>query len=447
MKKLHIKILLLFAFVSSCQLTDVLDQDPPNNLVPENVVKTESDAKAILNGVYSQIISFIKCLHIYVFRLIPGALSGSMSTIGFGSAAEFATNSLLYENSHVENFWLIKYRVMDAANNTIKLVGELPDSEFTGNNKNEIIGEAHFLRAMATFDLLRYFGEFYDVNSPYGIIVRTTPVNFVTRNKERSTVLETYSQILLDLDYAIANAPEFSVSFRASKLAAKALKARVLLFMGNPEEAAFVADEVISSPLRSLEGTFEQVFNKGLNSNEMILMTHRNADSDTEDNNRKRFYSGRTGTTWLPAIMNGDPRVPLTYSGQNILKVNHVNTYRPTYFIRLAEMYLIKAEGLAFSNLASLEEIQEPLNVVRLRAGIGESQAVTIQEVKEEIFNEYVRELVFENGSEWFSAIRFNKIMDLKPQITSSNQFILPIPESEISGNAKVTLSDQNPGY
>lgn len=62
-------------------------------------------------------------------------------------------------------------------------------------------------------------------------------------------------------------------------------------------------------------------------------MTHRKADSDTEDNNRKRFYSGRTGTTWLPAIMNGDPRVPLTYSGQNILKVNHVNTYRPTYFI------------------------------------------------------------------------------------------------------------------
>lgn len=55
MKKLHIKILLLFAFVSSCQLTDVLDQDPPNNLVPENVVKTESDAKAISWG-YSQII-------------------------------------------------------------------------------------------------------------------------------------------------------------------------------------------------------------------------------------------------------------------------------------------------------------------------------------------------------------------------------------------------------
>lgn len=56
---------------------------------------------------------------------------------------------------------------MDAANNTIKLVGELPGFRITGNNKNEIIGEAHFLRAMATFDLLRYFGEFYDVNSPY----------------------------------------------------------------------------------------------------------------------------------------------------------------------------------------------------------------------------------------------------------------------------------------
>lgn len=78
MKKLHIKILLLFAFVSSCQLTDVLDQDPPNNLVPENVVKTESDAKAILNGVYSQIISFSNAYYYMYSELIPGALSGSM---------------------------------------------------------------------------------------------------------------------------------------------------------------------------------------------------------------------------------------------------------------------------------------------------------------------------------------------------------------------------------
>jgi len=37
--------------------------------------------------------------------------------------------------------------------------------------------------------------------------------------------------------------------------------------------------------------------------------------------------------------------------------------------------------------------------------------------------------------------------MTLKPQITSSNQYILPIPEEEINSNSLVNLADQNPGY
>jgi hypothetical protein len=144
--------------------------------------------------------------------------------------------------------------------------------------------------------------------------------------------------------------------------------------------------------------------------------------------------------------MNGDPRQAVSYSGTTILKTNHVATYRPTYFLRLAEMYLIRAEALAMSG-ASLEEIKQPLNVIRLRAGIGVSQATTLEAVKNDIFAEYVRELVFENGSEWFAAIRFNKIMQLKPSITSVNQFILPIPENEIIGNGALSNSDQNQGY
>lgn len=446
MKKLIIPIVSLL-ILASCELTDVLDQNPPNNLVPENVVENETDAKAILNGVYSTIISFSSA-HYYLYsELIPAALSGSMSSIGFGTAnSEFVTNSVLFDNPNVNSFWTILYKVVDGANNTIALVDQLPESEFSGNTKSEIIGEAHFLRAMATFDVLRYFGQFYDLNSEYGIILRTEPVNFVTRDKARSTVAASYDQILRDLDFAIANAPDFSVNYRASKTAARALKVRVLLFMGNYSEAANLADEVIASQTRQLESDFPSVFDKGVNSSELILMTHRAPDSDTEDNNRKRFYSGRTGNTWYPELMEDDPRQEFTYDGLSILKVNNEETYRPTYFLRLAQMYLIKAEALAFLE-APLEEIQEPLNEIRLRAGLEPSEASSIEEVKEEIFNEYVRELAFENGTEWFAAIRFGKIMELKPQITSTDQFILPIPEDEIFGNADLNLSDQNPGY
>ncbi len=446
MKKIIIYIFSALLF-TSCELTDVINQNPPNHLVPENVLQNEGDATALLNGVYSTIISYSSA-HYYMYsELIPAGMSGAMSTIGTGSAnTQFTTNTLLFDNSNVNSFWIIIYQVINGTNNVIKLVDQMPDNLFELKSKKEIVGEAHFLRAMATFEALRYFGEFYDLGSRYGVILRDEPVNFVTRDKKRSSVQESYTMILDDLDKAIADAPEFSVSYRGSKTAAKALKARVLLFMGRYQEAASVAAEVIADNKRSLESTFANVFNKGLTSSEMILMTHRHANSDTEDNNRKRFYAGRTGTTWLPGYMNGDPRQAVSYSGTTILKTNHVATYRPTYFLRLAEMYLIRAEALAMSG-ASLEEIKQPLNVIRLRAGIGVSQATTLEAVKNDIFAEYVRELVFENGSEWFAAIRFNKIMQLKPSITSVNQFILPIPENEIIGNGALSNSDQNQGY
>jgi len=446
MKKLIIFAFTAFVF-TSCELTDVVDNDPPNNLVPENVVTNEDDARALLNGIYTTIIS-VPSSHYYMYsELIPAALSGSMSSIGFGTNnTDFVTNNLKAENTHGRDYWKMLYSVMDGANNTISLVGALPEDEFAGNGKQEIIGEAHFLRAMATFDALRYYGQFWDLTSEYGVIVRTEPVNFVTRDISRSSVQQTYTQVLADLDHAIANAPDFSVTYRASKTAAKALKARVLLFMGDYQGAAQMADQVIMDQTRSLEGDFASVFSTGLNSSEMILMTHRHAESDTEDNNRKRFYPGRTGTTWLPELMEGDPRQPLTYNGINTIKVNNVETFRPTYFIRLAEMYLIKAEALAFSG-ASLEEAKAPLDAIRLRAGLEPSVATSIEELKEDIFEEWLRELVFENGSEWFAAIRFGKIMELKPSVTSSDQFILPIPEDEIYGNANLTLADQNPGY
>lgn len=445
-KGLVLVISFLF-LITSCELTDVLDNDPPNNLVPENVIENEADAYALLNGIYT-VITIKTSNYYYQFtETLPSTLIGSMKQTAFGAThAQFKTNDITFDNSAVNSFWKALYKVVNQTNNVIVLTEDLSDTEFSGNNKSEIIGEAHFLRAMATFDVLRYFGQFYDPNSNLGIILRAEPTNFVTKDKARNTVAECYAQIISDLDFAIANAPIYSVSYRGSKTAAKALKAKVLLFQEKYAEAAALADEVINEGTVNLEPDFETVFSKGLNSSEMILMTHRDENSDIEDANTKRFYTGRTGTTWFPILMAGDPREEFTYDGSKILKTNHEDTFRPTYFMRLAEMYLIKAEGLAFSG-ASLEDSSEPLNIIRNRAGIGDTPALTIDELKDDIFNEIARELAFENGSEWFAAIRFDKAMILKPEIISSNQYILPIPEEEINGNGALTLANQNPGY
>lgn len=446
MKKYIIYSLLALLTVS-CEIVDAIDQDPPNNLVPDNVIENSDDAEALLNGAYGQMVSYTVS-HYYMYsELIPSALIGTMSTAGGGTAnGEFAENDLQSDNSNVNSFWKIIYAVMDASNNSIDLTQKLPDTEISDALRSEIIGEAHFLRAMTTFDVLRYFGQFYDRSSELGIVLRTEPVNFVTRSKARNTVEECYTQILSDLDFAIANAPDFNVNYRASKVAAQALKARVLLYMGEYEAAAAAADLVINNSARSLEPTFSEAFSKGNSSSEIILQLYRDENSDTDQNNRKRFYTGRAGTTWFPELMTGDPRQPITYSGLTVLKTNNTATYRPTYFMRLSEIYLIKSEALARSG-ASVEVSLTPLNVIRNRAGNDDATASTTAEVLDLIFEEIIKELAFENGADWFAAIRFDKAMELKPTITSVDQYILPIPLPEIEGNEFINFENQNPGY
>ena len=444
MKKTIIYSAILF-LVMSCDLVDVLENDPPDNLVSENVVETEADARALLNGIYSTIT--VNRFYYMHTELIPSALIGSMSRVSAGPEDEqFEVNELQFDNGTVNGFWAAFYEVINIANNVVALTEALPEGQITTESRKEIIGEAYFLRAMGTFDALRYYGEFFDESSNLGIVLRSEPTNFVNRDKARNTVAECYAQILSDLDIAIADAPEYSVSYRGSKTAAKALKAKVLLYMGNYIEAALLADEVINDGFTSLEADFETAFNNGLNSSEMIFMLYRDENSDTEGNAKRNYFGRASITGWFADLMNVDPRQAFTHSDSTVLKTNHEDTFRPTYFSRLSEMYLIKAESLAFSG-ASLADASAPLNSIRNRAGIGDTTATTIDELKDDIFNEIARELAFENGSEWFAAIRFDKAMTLKPEIISSNQYILPIPENEISGNGAITLADQNPGY
>ncbi|QTE22363.1 RagB/SusD family nutrient uptake outer membrane protein [Polaribacter cellanae] len=446
MKKAILYIITLF-LIYSCELTNVLENDPPNNLVSENVVKNQTDARALLNGCYA-IISLNQYYYVYT-ELIPSTLIGSMSRVGSNSdLVPFAENSLSYDNSYSYSFWNAFYKVIDGANHTIFQTTKLSSNLIPDTARKEIIGEARFVRAMATFDVLRYFGQFFDMNSKFGIILRTEPANFVNRDKARSTVAECYAQILADLDAAIADAPDYSVSYKGSKTAAKALKARVLVYQGKYAEAAVLANEVINDGTTSLEADFETAFSTGIKSSEMILMVY--TDEETEQlrgYNVKRFYSGRPAeNNWFTTLMDTDPRKPFTYEDKEVLKTTNKEVYKPTYFLRLPEMYLIKAEGLAFSG-ASLADASAPLNVIRNRAGIGNTLATNIQELKDDIFNEYARELAYENGAEWFAAIRFGKAEELKPSIKNSDQYILPIPRGEIENNAGLSLADQNPGY
>ncbi|HPB53829.1 MAG TPA: RagB/SusD family nutrient uptake outer membrane protein, partial [Saprospiraceae bacterium] len=112
--------------------------------------------------------------------------------------------------------------------------------------------------------------------------------------------------------------------------------------------------------------------------------------------------------------------------------------------LRLAEMYLIRAEANARLN-GNINDIRKDLNTIRSRAGLEEAVANSIDELLLAIEAERRVELAFE-GHRWFDLVRTDRAIDLLPNVTQKYQYLFPIPQSELLANTNPGMK-QNPGY
>ena len=452
--KYIILILSLGLAMASCELVETLDTEDPNNLGDENAVLTQADSESILIGAYSNMNqdAYYSRLHPVYGPLLSGYGSSTGSTT---RTITFQTesNTVTPDENALGNTWDDCYDLANAASNVIALVGALDNALFTpASRQGEIIAEAHFLRALAHFDALRFWGRFWDTSSALGIPLRVEPGDAANANLPRSTVAESYAQIITDLDNAIANGPDFSNSWLASKQAAMALKARVALYMGDNSLANTLATQVLADANFSLEANYADIFTNRLSSSELIFGMFA---SVTEGSGHSFFYVVPPGGRYdyapsqkLVDLLANDPRsaTTLTVTGLG----PQVNKYPnlaagddPSYIIRLGEVQLIKAEALA-RGAGSVADARDALNVIRMRAGVAPSTAATVAAVLAEIQEEKVKELAFEGSHEWFDAIRFGNIMQIKASVTNENKYVLPIPDIEVDPNDNL---DQNPGY
>lgn len=113
--------------------------------------------------------------------------------------------------------------------------------------------------------------------------------------------------------------------------------------------------------------------------------------------------------------------------------------------IRLAEVYLIRAEANAKSN--HLLEALSDLNTIRIRAGLPEITTQSQEEVLLAIEKERQVELFCEWGNRWFDLIRTGRaaiVLSAGKPNWNSSAVRYPIPQSEIDANRSLT---QNDGY
>jgi len=444
--------------VSSCEVFDGLEPTPQQSLPPEDAIQDAEGAESALTGTYSFLNQdgyYGRMQPVYgpILSGYMGSTSGTTRDITFQSES----NSVQPNDNTLAGLWDDIYEVANAASNVIQRVGDLTDDDgFTENRRTQIIAEARFLRALAHFDALRFFGRFWDTSSELGIPLRLEPGDATNAQIPRSSVSEVYASVMTDLDDVIANAPAFSINYLASRDAGRALKSRVALYAGDYAMAAQLADEVIAGGNFTLEANYGDIFANKLNSSEVVFAMFA---SQTEGSGHSFFYlspsspigEGRydyAPTAQYIALMEGDPRAEASFGetpdGPEVRKYPSLTTSEdPSYIIRLAELHLIKAEALLRSG-GAVQEAQDALNVVRNRAGVAPAATTDVDELLALIQEEKVKELAFEGSHSWFDAIRYDNIMSIKPTVTSENQYALPIPTIEVDPNNEIS---QNPGY
>jgi hypothetical protein len=469
MKKLHISIAfaVLIAMQYSCKKE--LNAPPSQAIVEGNVVVDQKSAENALNGAYSRFAASGNSLNVLshrwsVYHEIAPAMLAGLVQYGFGSIAEYQNNVTPAGST---TWWTSPYNILNAANGVIKEVGALDEAKFAPvSRKNEILGEARFLRAYAHWMLLGQFSEWFKVGSPYGVLLRKDALSLSSPKEARSTVQESYDFILEDLEFAISNAADVRPNYYANKTAAKALKLRLLMMRGQPADytaAISLANDIIANPNYQLETTMRNLFQvKGLTSKEVILGITPYPNQVA----RKATYEYVQSSVYLASpqfrnLLVGDPRSTWMYAKPvNPLVAQIKDSFYLTkyfgpkiedaYAFRLTEVYLLKAEALVRSG-GSITEAKNILKDIEGRAGVTDFSAIdnatTTDEMLLELYKEFSRNMVAEDGIEWFALLRlpFATVKQLRPTITDQKQYIMPIPTTEFQLNP--SIGPQNPGY
>jgi hypothetical protein len=439
MKKIVILVIILGSF-SSC---DVLDVESQSKIPVSEAYKDKSGIEKGILGAYASFQNFSYYGRAY---LIFSDLSSDVLIQPIdGTSSDYRqidNNAILTENGGVDGIWSSAYSAINAANNVIARVPEMTD--MTDDEKNKALAELYFIRALNHFNLMNYFGA---------IALKTTPtIGTSNLDVPRSSTAEVYQQIITDLTFAEQHLPASNLKVRASKYAATALLARVYLYKGDYGQAKQKATEVIDNGGYSLI-QYDQIFTDG--SAESIFeidFTPLNRNRIAEYNFPKSLKGRREvapSPKMLTAYETNDARDTVSIHFEGALA--YANKYNNlavgddnVIVLRLAEMYLIRAEAEAKLN-GDIDAIVSDIDVIRNRAGLGGTNADNYAELLLAIEQERLVEFAFE-GHRWFDLVRTGRAVEVLDNVTNTNQTLFPIPLTELQTNKNPDMQ-QNPGY
>jgi starch-binding outer membrane protein, SusD/RagB family len=224
-----------------------------------------------------------------------------------GITPQVATSTRETMNACFDEYWEMFYTAVNTVNTGLKNIPLVPDNILSAADKNTYTGELKALRAFYYWHLVETWGP---------VQINREPVNNVSTIGKRDTEQDIYAFMLEDVNDAITRlASKTAKTGHINLWAAKALKARILLYKGSKFsdnqaylDAAATADEVIAGSGLSFFTNYADCWNaaneNGISNKEVIWWVDY---SDILENNilPKRLKLDGSGNqmTWSQMIL------------------------------------------------------------------------------------------------------------------------------------------------
>lgn len=498
-RKIYILGLVLVAMVfNSCE--DALQEEVFSFIAPENFYNTATDAEAALVGVYAG----FRLGHMYDRHYMIGDMGtddtftgefrGNQDRIQIDEFTVDPNNGIFrerFENSYI------------TINRANAVISRVPSIEMNVDQRDAVVNQARFLRALLYFDLVQLFGDV-----PLKI-EETLNVNDVA--SPRVDFNRIYDEVIIPDLQAAENLPASPrLEGQATNTSAKSLLSRVYMARaGNDPNSPFwslardKANEVINSGQHRLIGNFRDVFQienqnnqehvfsiqfsalQGVNNSFQEFFMPRGINSTTGNGNGvneptpdivQAFEPGddRFNTAFLlelPLANGGrnfyDPRgsceglptpcIPQPYIGK-YLEISPPRGSLNYPILRYSDVLLMYAESANEAESGPSAAAYAAINQVRNRAGLADlTPGLTAAQFREAVRNERRVELAFE-GIRRYDLVRWGILLDVTrehfsrfyPNLVGNvreHHMLFPIPQREIDLNPGISLADQNPGY
>jgi hypothetical protein len=491
--KINLKLMqvvsLLFLITLAFSCDDFLDTKPLSNgvFIDETdeggpIYANASELESALSGAYAD----FKNEYFMLDYFVNGDAQSDNAYAGGDDPDNFQLRGFDIDpsNNNVSRDWGYLYGTIGKVNRVRNNADSVRDAALTTQRRNEIKGEAAFIRAYIYFQMVQLWGEVPLVTEEVtSINVDNIEEIYPLLFPERATVAEIYEQIIVDLEYALANVRTTAPNKEfATKGAANAMLAKVYATIEPHDwnKVSEYCDAVIAGGY-TLVGEYTDLWSMNNNENENTTESILEINCYNWDSGGNWGVYMFDGTDWKKFNTPTNDLVAAYEAEGDVIRLNanvrfadvtgvwtdqywplnhypFINKYQDFsgaqnfILIRLADILLLKAEAL--NELNQVTEAAALVNQVRARVDLGPTPAATQDAMRLAIENERRLELAFE-GHRWYDLKRTGRAIPVinaledgsgtnLGYVLTPEKMLWPIPQQELDKNEKLT---QNDGY